>query len=78
MQIFLIFSHCLAQSAIHPLDVMMDAWNKTVSVDKVVGSSTFAIAMIDKSTNQLTYSNIGDGGLILLRQIESEKAGYMR
>lgn len=62
---------------VHPLDVIMDAWNMTTS-DAVVGSSTICVATLDKKLNQLSYSNLGDCGLMLVRHIDSETAGYMR
>jgi len=65
------------QEPIHPLDVIMDAWHMTTS-DKIVGSSTICLATIDNKLNQLSYSNLGDCGLMVLRHIDSETAGYMR
>lgn len=65
------------QEPIHPLDVIMDAWHITTS-DKIVGSSTICLATIDNKLNQLSYSNLGDCGLMVLRHIDSETAGYMR
>lgn len=56
---------------------MLDAWNVTTS-EGINGSSTICIATLDKKLNQLSYSNIGDCGLLLLRHIDSETAGYMR
>lgn len=62
---------------IHPLDVISEAWENTVAA-KVVGSSTICVATLDRKLNQLSYSNIGDCGLMVVRHIDSEKAGYMR
>jgi protein phosphatase PTC7 len=62
---------------IHPLDVIMEAWENTLAA-KVVGSSTVCLATLDRKLNQLAYSNIGDCGLLVVRHIDSEKAGYMR
>lgn len=59
---------------IHPLDVIMDAWNMTTS-DAVNGSSTVCVATLDKKLNQLSYSNVGDCGLLVVRHIDSETAG---
>ena len=64
-------------SPILPFDVMVDAWNMTVG-ERVVGSSTFCIATLDHKTNQLLYSNVGDCGLVIIRHIDSNTAGYMR
>jgi protein phosphatase PTC7 len=64
-------------SNIHPLDVILDAWNLTLS-EGVQGSSTICVATLDKKLNQLSYSNIGDCGLMVVRHIDSETAGYMR
>lgn len=65
------------QEPIHPLDVIMDAWHMTTTTE-VVGSSTICLATIDNKLNQLSYSNLGDCGLMVLRHIDSETAGYMR
>lgn len=61
---------------IHPLDAIMDAYSATRQ-QKIVGSSTICLASIDNQT--LTFSNIGDCGLMVLRHFDSETAGsYMR
>ena len=62
---------------IHPLDVMVDAWSLTRS-EKITGSSTICVATLDSKLNQLSYSNLGDCGLLVVRHIDSETAGYMR
>jgi protein phosphatase PTC7 len=62
---------------IRPLDVMVDAWNMTIQ-EQVLGSSTLCVATLDHVTNQLSYSNLGDCGLVIMRHIDSETAGYMR
>jgi protein phosphatase PTC7 len=67
----------LTQDPIHPLDVIMDAWNMTAQ-EKVNGSCTICIATVDSVLNQLSYSNLGDCGLMVLRHIDSSTAGYMR
>jgi hypothetical protein len=50
---------------VHPLDVIMDAWNRTSS-EGVVGSSTICVATLDKKLGQLSYSNVGDCGLLVV------------
>ena len=50
---------------VHPLDVIMDAWNMTNS-EGVVGSTTICVATLDKKLGQLSYSNVGDGGLLVV------------
>ncbi len=67
----------LDQDPIHPVDIIMDAWNMT-TYEKITGSSTICVAWIDRKYNQLSYSNIGDCGLMIVRHIDSETAGYMR
>ena len=62
---------------IHPLDVLVDAWTLTTA-ERVTGSSTICVATLDSKLNQLSYSNLGDCGLLVLRHIDSETAGYMR
>lgn len=46
------------QQPVHPLDIILDAWNMNTA-DGVVGSTTICVAMLDKKLNQLSYSNIG-------------------
>jgi hypothetical protein len=36
------------------------------------------VATLDNKLNQLSYSNLGDGGLVVMRHIDSETVGYMR
>ena len=67
----------LDQDPIHPVDIIMDAWNMT-TYEKITGSSTISVAWIDRKYNQLSYSNVGDCGLMIVRHIDSETAGYMR
>ena len=62
---------------IHPLDVIVDAWNLT-TIQEVVGSSTICVATLDRKLGQLAYSNVGDCGLMVIRHIDSGTAGYMR
>lgn len=45
---------------------------------QVVGSSTACVAALDYGLEQLTFSNIGDCGVVVLRHIDSNVAGYMR
>eukprot|EP01041_Mallomonas_annulata_P009951 gene9951-20687_t len=67
---------------VHPLDAMIEAWHATGGREGwtggITGSSTVCIATIDPYTNQLSYSNLGDCGLLVVRHIDSEVAGYMR
>ena len=67
----------LDHDPIHPLDVVTDAWTLT-SLEKMTGSSTMCVATVDHKLNQLLYCNVGDCGLIVVRHIDSETAGYMR
>ncbi len=73
----------------HPIDIVTEAWERTNNVaplqgpphppsPAVVGSSTLCVATLDLAMNQLYYSNIGDSGLLVLRHIDTEVAGYMR
>ena len=43
----------------------------------MVGSSTICVATLESAHGQLSYSNIGDGGLLLARRFQSNTAGYM-
>lgn len=36
---------------------------------QIIGSSTICVATIDVSSNQLSYTNIGDGGLMVVRHV---------
>ena len=60
-----LMSYYVDLDPVHPLDVMMDAWNMTNS-ECVVGSSTICIATLDKKLGQLSYSNVGDCGLLVV------------
>jgi protein phosphatase PTC7 len=62
---------------VHPLDVMVDAFEMTLC-DKVLGSCCVCIAHIDPQRMQLSYSNLGDCGLMVVRHVDSEKAGGLR
>lgn len=62
---------------ISPLDAIMDGWSLTRKA-KVTGSSTICVASLNNETNRLDLSNIGDCGLMVLRHMDSETAGYMR
>ncbi|CAM9704782.1 unnamed protein product, partial [Phaeothamnion confervicola] len=60
-----------------PHQVLSAAWEMTVG-EKVIGSSTACVATLDYELDQLTFSNIGDNGVVVLRHIDSDVAGYMR
>jgi len=62
---------------IHPLDVIVDAWSRTTR-EKITGSATICVASIDSVLNQLTVSNLGDCGLMIIRHMDSETVGYLR
>ena len=61
----------------HPLDAILEAWNTTIE-SHVVGSSTVCVATIDSKLNQLSYSNLGDCGLMVIRHIGSGTAGFVK
>lgn len=67
----------IGNEALHPIDIIMDAWHMTTQ-EKINGSSTICVATLDNKLNQLSYSNLGDGGLLIVRHIDTETAGYMR
>lgn len=58
-------------------DAILDSWNSTLS-NHVVGSSTICVATIDTTLNQLSYSNLGDGGLMVVRHTGSGTAGFVK
>lgn len=60
-----------------PIDIMAAAWTMTNDAE-TVGSATLCIATLDHEMNQLSYSNLGDCGLIVIRHIDMDVAGYMR
>ncbi|CAM9445426.1 unnamed protein product [Chrysoparadoxa australica] len=60
-----------------PHQVLSAAWEMTLA-EGVVGSSTACVATLDYELDQLTFSNIGDNGVVVLRHIDSDVAGYMR
>eukprot|EP00605_Chrysophyceae_sp_TOSAG23-4_P002576 GSChrysophyteH1.ASY1.ANO1.2843.1 assembled CDS len=53
---------------IHPLDIVVDAWSAT-DAEEITGSSTICVASIDNATNQLTVTNLGDCGLMVVRHM---------
>lgn len=60
-----------------PIDVLNYAW-ETVRSEKIVGSSTACIATLEHELNQFTFSNVGDNGIVVLRHIDANVAGYLR
>jgi protein phosphatase PTC7 len=62
---------------VRPLDVLSSAW-EAIAKEGVVGSSTACIATLDMELNQLSFCNVGDNGIIIMRHIDSDVAGYMR
>lgn len=54
---------------VHPLDALFEAWCMTNKDQDIIGSSTICVATIDLSSNQLSYSNVGDGGLMVVRHV---------
>jgi protein phosphatase PTC7 len=60
-----------------PHKILSAAYNAVVA-EGIVGSSTCLIASLDNELEQLTFSNIGDAGVVILRHIDSDVAGYMR
>lgn len=62
---------------VRPLDVLSSAW-EAIAKEKVVGSSTACIATLDMELNQLSFCNVGDNGIVIMRHIDSDVAGYMR
>ncbi len=59
----------------HPLDVIIEAWTSTLS-EAIPGSSTICVATIDAELGLLNYSNLGDCGIMVIRRIDTETAGY--
>jgi protein phosphatase PTC7 len=53
-----------------PSEVLGAAWAKVVS-EKVIGSATACIVTLDQRLNQLSYANLGDSGVIILRHMSS-------
>ena len=62
---------------VRPLDVLSSAW-EAISKERVVGSCTACVATLDHELNQLSFCNVGDNGIIILRHIDSDVAGYLR
>ncbi len=60
-----------------PYEILCAAYEMTIE-EGVVGSSTCLIAALDHKMQQLTFSNIGDAGVVLLRHVDSSVAGSMR
>lgn len=62
---------------VHPLEVLVDAFQMT-QFDQVTGSCCVCVAHIDPQRMQLSYSNLGDCGLMVVRRIDSDGAGSLR
>lgn len=62
---------------LHPMDIINAAWDQNAA-DKIIGSCCVCVATLDHELNQLSYSNLGDCGLLIIRHLDSEIAGYMR
>jgi protein phosphatase PTC7 len=62
---------------VRPLDVLSSAW-EAIGKEKVVGSCTACVATLDTELNQLSFCNVGDNGIVIMRHIDSDVAGYMR
>ena len=58
--------------------MVLFAMSYVMLLTQVVGSSTACVAALDYDLEQLTFSNIGDCGVVVLRHIDSDVAGYMR
>jgi len=54
-----------------PLEILDSAWEMVVS-ERVEGSCTACVVTLDGRLNQLSYANLGDSGVILLRHVNSE------
>lgn len=57
-----------------PIDVLIHAWRSTQR-EKVVGSCTACVVSLDHELNQLTYANVGDSGLMVMRHIDGDVTG---
>ncbi len=60
-----------------PYEILRAAYEMTIE-EGIVGSSTCLIAALSHETQQLTFSNIGDAGVVVLRHVDSSVAGSMR
>jgi hypothetical protein len=54
-----------------PLEILDSAWEMVVS-ERVEGSCTACVVTLDGRLNQLSYANLGDSGVILLRHADPE------
>lgn len=59
-----------------PYEALGAAWAK-VTNEKVVGSATACIVSLDQRLNQLTYANLGDSGVIILRHMSPQVYIYI-
>ncbi len=59
-----------------PYEILSAAYEMTIQ-EGTVGSSTCLIAALDHESHQLTFSNIGDAGVVVLRHVDSSVAGSM-
>lgn len=49
-----------------PLDVLLDAWRR-ISTERIPGSTTACLATLDPDVDSLSYVNLGDAGILVLR-----------
>ncbi len=59
-----------------PYEILSAAYEMTIE-EGIVGSSTCLIVALDHERHQLTFSNIGDAGVVVLRHVDSSVAGSM-
>jgi protein phosphatase PTC7 len=70
-------SNLFVSEPISPLDVIVDACAAT-DAEEITGSCTICVATVDSDQKQLTVSNLGDCGLMVIRHMYSETVGYMQ
>jgi protein phosphatase PTC7 len=51
------------------MELLVAGWNKVIA-DKIVGSSTACIVLLDRERKEINAVNLGDSGLILVRNRE--------
>jgi len=62
---------------LRPNEVLQAAWEK-VNKSKLVGSCAACIVTLDHELHQLSFSNVGDTGIMVLRHVDAGLAGYMQ
>jgi len=66
-----------SQAHIKPTEILKMAHERVIK-ENVIGSSTATVMAFDNANHSITFSNLGDSGIIVLRHIDSDVAGSLK